>query len=317
MTVGALAAALAAALPAQAPAQQAAAPVAALPADNKTAAADQPDTRTPLERLWTEPDGVGFLPYRQSYVMFTQTSTPNDAPQSGNPVNNVPYSYGLQHTEIKFAFSMKAMVVSSSILQRHNSIWFAYSQQSHWQALDAAHSRPFIESDYQPELVFSHRFGDALEERRGLQPLFFNLTLAHQSNGQSDPRSRGWNRITGQLGVVERLGDDHSLALMIRPWYRIHEPVSSDNNPDIGHYLGHGDIEVIYWNGSNMLSLLARTRSAQLDFSTPLLFLNEGKPKKNSLQFHVQLFAGYGESLTDYSQRHTTFGLGVSVPYGL
>jgi len=288
----------------------------ALPA-GQAAAADPADTRTPLERLWSEPDGVGFLPYRQSYVMFTQTSSPDNAPQSGNPVNNVPYSYGLQHTEVKFAFSLKAMVASSSILQRHNSIWFAYTQQSHWQALDAAHSRPFIESDYQPELVFSHRFGDALAERRGLQPLFFNLSLVHQSNGQSDPRSRSWNRVAGQLGLVDRLGDDHSLALLVRPWYRIREPADSDNNPDIGHYLGHGDIEANYWNGDNMVSLLARIRSAQLDFSTPLLFLNEGKPKKNSLQFHVQLFTGYGESLIDYRQHHSTFGLGVSVPYGL
>ena len=287
------------------------------PGGMATAAVDRPDIRTPLERLWTEPDGVGFLPYRQNYVMFTQTSRPDDAPQSGNPANSVPYTYGLQHTEVKFAFSMKAMVVSSSILQHHNSIWFAYSQQSYWQALDAAHSRPFIESDYQPELVFSHRFGDALADRRGLQPLFVNLTLVHQSNGQSDPRSRSWNRITGQLALVDRLGDDHSLALLVRPWYRIREPVASDNNPDIGHYLGHGDVEAIYWNGDNTLSLLARIRSVQLDFSTPLLFLNEGKPKKNSLQFHVQVFTGYGESLIDYRQHHTSFGLGVSVPYGL
>jgi len=280
-------------------------------------AAPATDALTPLERLWKEPDGVGFLPYRQSYLMFTQTSAPDNAPSSGNPTNNVPYSYDLQHTEVKFAFSLKAMMVSSSILQRHNSIWFAYTQQSEWQALDAAHSRPFIESDYQPELVFSHRFGDRLAEERGFQPLFLNVSLVHQSNGQSDPRSRSWNRIMAQLALVDRLGDDHSLALLVRPWYRLRESPADDNNPDIGHYLGYGDLEAIYWNGNNTLSLLARIRSAQLDFSTPLLFLNQGSPKKNSLQFHVQLFTGYGESLIDYRQRHTTLGLGVSVPYGL
>lgn len=296
---------------------QAANPPAGTAASDVASAPPAPDTRTPLERLWTEPDGVGFLPYRQSYLMFTQTSVPNNAPQSGNPANNVPYSYDLQHTEIKFAFSLKALVVPSSILARHNSVWFAYSQQSYWQALDAAHSRPFIESNYQPELVFSHRFGDALAERRGFQPLYFNLGLVHQSNGQTDPRSRSWNRITGQLALVDRLGDDHSLALLLRPWYRIREPAASDNNPDIGNYLGHGDIEAIYWNGRNMFSLLARIRSAQADFSTPLLFFTEGRPGKNALQFHLQLFTGYGESLIDYRQRHTTFGLGVSVPYGL
>jgi phospholipase A1 len=293
----------------------------AQPATSPAAEAAPPvpvaDVGTPLERLWKEPDGVGFMPYRQSYVMFTQTSSPDDAPTSGNPDNNVPYSYGLQHTEVKFAFSLKAMAVSSSILGHHNSVWFAYTQQSYWQALDAAHSRPFIESNYEPELIFSHRFGDAPAPGSGLQPFFLNLGAVHQSNGQSDPRSRSWNRLTAQLGLVDRLSDHRSLALLIRPWYRIRESAADDNNPDITHYLGHGDLEALYWSGDNTVSLLARIRSLQADFSTPLLFLNEGTSKRNSLQLHLQLFTGYGESLIDYRQRHTTFGLGVSVPYGL
>jgi phospholipase A1 len=275
------------------------------------------DTALPMERLWKEPDGVGFLPYGQSYVMLTQTSVPDNAPSSGNPVNDVPYSYDLQRTEIKFAFSLKALVVPSTLLGNHNSVWFAYTQQSFWQALDAAHSRPFIESNYEPELIFSHRFGDTLAESPGFQPFFLNLGAVHQSNGQSDPRSRSWNRLTAQLGLVDRLSDTRSLALLIRPWYRIRESPSDDNNPDITHYLGHGDIEALYWSGDNSLSLLARIRALQADFSTPLLFLDRGSEKKNALQFHVQLFTGYGESLIDYRQRHTTLGLGVSIPYGL
>jgi phospholipase A1 len=273
------------------------------------------DTLTPLERLWKEPEGVGFLPYRQSYLMVTQTSSPDDAPTSGNPVNNVPYSYNLQHTEVKFEFSLKAMVVASA--GKHNSLWFAYTQQSYWQALDAAHSRPFIESNYEPELIFSHRFGDTVAAAPGFQPFFINLAAVHQSNGQSDPRSRSWNRLTAQLGLVNRLSASESLTVLIRPWYRIREAPADDNNPDITHYLGHGDIEALYWNGDNTLSLLARIRSVQADFSTPLPLINQGEAKKNALQFHVQLFTGYGESLIDYRQRHTSLGLGVSIPYGL
>jgi len=273
--------------------------------------------KSPLEQLWNEPDGIAFLPYRQNYVMVTDTDSPNNAPTSPNPDNRVPYTYALNHAEIKFELSLKALVIPSRIIGHANSLWFGYTQQSFWQAFNAANSRPFQESDYEPELIFSHRFGEASSSSSGLQPLFLNFGAVHQSNGQSDPRSRSWNRAYAQLGLVNRLSADESYAVLIQPWWRFSESPANDNNPDIINYLGHGDVECLYWNGDNMFSLLARIRSLQADFSTPMLFLSHGKPKKQSLQLHLQLFTGYGESLIDYNQRHTTIGVGLSVPYGL
>ena len=269
---------------------------------------------TPFERLWDSPEGLGFLPYRQSYVMVTHTDLPNSAPTSQNPVDTVPPSYPLQHNEIKFSFSLKSPVLPRYLLGTGNALWFAYTQQSQWQAFDAAHSRPFRESNYEPELIYSRRLGNA--GTANLSPSFLNLGIVHQSNGQSDPRSRSWNRAYAQLALVQRWSAEKSLAVLLRPWWRFPEQAASDNNPDIGHYLGHGDVELQYWHGRQLLTLLARERSAQIDFSTPLLLLDRRRPEEQSLQLHLQVFTGYGESLIDYNQRHTTVGVGFSVPYG-
>jgi len=293
------------------------APAAPAPAAVDADAAPRTVAATPADRLWEEPEGIGFLPYRQNYLLVTDTSAPNDAPTSPNPMNRVPYTYPLDHQEIKFQFSLKALVVPSTVLGKDNTVWFGYTQQSYWQAFNASQSRPFEESDYQPELFFSHHFGEDAARGSGWQPLLANLGLVHQSNGQSDPRSRSWNRAYAQLGLVDRISADQSLSVLIRPWWRFPEPASSDNNADITHYLGYGDVECLYWSGDKLLSVLGRIRSLQADFSTPLLFLSRGETKKQALQLHFQLFTGYGESLIDYNQRHTTVGMGISVPYGL
>jgi phospholipase A1/A2 len=250
-------------------------------------------------------------------VLYTQTDRPNDEPTSPNPSNRVTTPGELHRGEAKFQFSFKAPVLLPGTIGRNNSVWFGYTQQSHWQILDAANSRPFRESNYEPELIYSRHFDQPDPPSPGLRPLFVNVGAVHQSNGQSDPRSRSWNRVYAQLGLADRLGDDRSVAVLIRPWLRIHESPDSDDNPDIGRYLGHGDLQLLYWTGAETFSLLARIRSLQADVAMPVPFLNRGERKRQSLQFHLQAFTGYGESLIDYNQRHTTVGIGFSVPYGL
>jgi len=250
--------------------------------------------------------------------MFTYTNVPDNAPYSPNPTNRVPASYDLQRGEGKFQFSLKTLVLPSNTLLfgERDSLWLAYTQQSYWQIFDAAHSRPFRESNYEPELIYSRRLGSLQPSGLGWQPAFANLGFVHQSNGQSDPRSRSWNRIYAQLGLVDPLSDDSSLAVLLRPWWRFREATQTDNNPDITHYVGYGDVEALYWTGPYLVSLLARVKSLQADVSVPFSLV-AGPNSFRTVQLHLQLFTGYGESLIDYNQKHTTIGIGISVPYGL
>lgn len=258
-----------------------------------------------LDREWTPNPDKFFSAYQQNYMLvFEKSSHPNSAPTSSNPLNQVPYTYTLDNKESKFQVSLKSDVFDIS---DNDSLWIAYTQQSFWQMYDASHSRPFRESNYEPELIYSHRMNKAYPIM-GLTPRMLNFGFLHQSNGQSLPRSRSWNRVYVQAGLERDFGERSKLAVLVRPWVRVKEKPADDDNPDITHYLGYADVVVRYWGDQTVYALTARIRSLQLDWDFRI-------PGLNGLNMHVQYFTGYGESLIDYNQRHDALGVGFSLPY--
>ncbi len=280
---------------------------------------------TALSRLWNtrptcESDLYRLLPYKQNYIIARYSNSPNNQPVSAN-FGRAP-DQDLDHTELKFQFSLKVKVAEQ--LANTVDLWFGYSQQSNWQAFNAPNSRPFRESDYEPELIAGfplHSEGTIL----GLTPRLINLGLVHQSNGQSDPLSRSWNRVYLQFGLDRDLETERDhFALLLRSWYRFEEG-SSDNNPDIEHYLGYGDLLVFWKRGDNNVSALLRNNlqtqgnrgSLRLDWSVPITRLPHFENastltlNQHDLRFYVQIFTGYGETLIDYNRYQTTIGVGI------
>lgn len=260
-----------------------------------------------LDTEWPQDQEERVNSYRQNYVLVSHSSRPNSAPTSPNPNNRVPFSYQPDSNDMKFQFSLKARIGQP---WKNGTFWFGYTQQSFWQIFDPAHSRPFRESNYEPELIYSHM----LEPATWLSPRILNIGLVHQSNGQSDPRSRSWNRAYIQGGWENDQAGGGKLVVLPRLWGRLDRgsPVD-DNNPDITHYLGYGDIEVRYYvdkqflNGP-VLSALARSRSLQFDVAMRF-------DSNSDLDLHFQHFRGYGESMIDYNQWHYTNGLGLSMHF--
>lgn len=278
---------------------------AAKPPPARTARAERGSDGFELDSLWRPGQHKAFSAYRQNYLLFfTKTLQPNNAPTSPNLSNQVPYAYSLDNKEAKFQISFKSDVLDIS---NRDAVWIAYTQQSFWQVYDASHSRPFRESNYEPELIYSHLFAKE-SPFLGLAPRILNFGLVHQSNGQSLPRSRSWNRVYAEVGLERDFSDERKLAVLVRPWLRIRERASVDDNPDITHYLGYGDVVVRYWAGKSVYSMTAMIRSLKLDWAFSI-------PGLNGLDMHVQYFTGYGESLIDYNQRHDTLGVGISLPY--
>ncbi len=232
------------------------------------------------------------------------TSDVNQAPRSPNPANTVTTPEALESTELKFQLSFKTKV-AEDLFGDNGDVWLGYTQSSRWQAYNTEASRPFRETNYEPEAMLVFRNNYSLFGWKGRMT---GLSLNHQSNGRSDPLSRSWNRVILSVGM-----DRDNWALVLRPWYRISESERDDNNPDIEDYIGRGDAMVVYNRNGHELALTARHSLRSGDRAHGSLQLDWGFPINNMLRGRVQVFDGYGESMIDYNHKATYVGVGLSL----
>jgi phospholipase A1 len=144
---------------------------------------------------------------------------------------------------------------------------------------------------------------------------YSGVGLVHQSNGQSNPLSRSWNRVYLMTGMEL----DNRWNLNARVWKRLSENINSDDNPGISDYVGRGEMQ-LSWNmdkdntlGATLRHSLASTGrgSVRLEWLQTLgTGLGGGK---SNLRLHTQLFSGYGDSMIDYNRKRTVFSLGLSL----
>ncbi|MEO3356974.1 phospholipase A [Acinetobacter haemolyticus] len=263
-----------------------------------------------LDRRWelSEESKLGawnIRAYQPVYLLpVFWTSNKNEFPSSPNPVNTVDEKQNLTSSEAKFQLSLKTKAWEN-IFGNNGDLWLGYTQSSRWQVYNSEESRPFRETNYEPEasLMFRTNY-----EILGLNARLLGVTLNHQSNGRSDPLSRSWNRVIFNLGF-----EKDNFALMLRPWYRVEEDAKDDNNPDIKDYIGRGDLTAFYRKGDNEFSLMLRHSLKGGDRSNGAVQFDWEFPITGKLRGHFQLFDGYGESLIDYNHKATYVGLGVSL----
>lgn len=243
--------------------------------------------------------------YQPIYLMpGFWTSKKNELPESENPNNIETEKQNLTSTEAKFQLSLKTKAVEN-ILGNNGDLWLGYTQSSRWQVYNSEESRPFRETNYEPEASFVLRTNYDLF---GLNWRMLGLTINHQSNGRSDPLSRSWNRVMLNLGF-----EKDNFALMVRPWYRFEENRDDDNNPEIKNYIGRGDMTAFYRHNEHDFSLMLRHTLKGGDDNRGAIQFDWSFPISGRLRGQFQLFDGYGESLIDYNHRATYVGLGVSL----
>ncbi len=278
-----------------------------------------PTTETPkaetglLSKYWeleaSDKRGIfNFVGYQPNYVLpLHLTSHINRTPQSPTQATVALPEY--RHAEAKFQLSLRTKLVQDVPLVG-GDFWVAFTQQAMWQIYSGAVSKPFRNTDYQPEAIY------VLATSPSLQPLPFGwkwrytqLGLAHQSNGQSDPLSRSWNRV--YLGAGFEQGP---WSFTARYNQRLKENIETDNNPDLVSYRGRGEFQLNWAKGLHTASLLYRTSlqsakygAIQAEWTYPIF-----KDQPNGLRWFVQGFGGYGETLTDYNFRQTSIGAGVT-----
>ncbi|RPH40057.1 MAG: phospholipase [Burkholderiales bacterium] len=245
-------------------------------------------------------------PYKPMYVLPVRWSDdPNQQPTSDGPNNSVSAPQDLRSIEAAFQISLKSKIWET-VGGTNLDVWLGYTQKSHWQLYAPSLSRPFRETDYEPEVFGIWGFDQPL--LFGWRARFLGLGFNHQSNGRSEPLSRSWNRVIAQAGF-----ENGDWSVLVRPWWRISESPEVDDNPGIENWLGRGELVITRRAGAHQVSAQLRHSLRGGDQSRGSVTLDWAFPLSSYLKGHVQLFTGYGESLIDFNHRQTTIGLGFSL----
>lgn len=252
------------------------------------------DTRMEMEAL-NRSNRFLLTPHNRNFILpVSYTHQPNEAPFEEDAGENINF----QNVEIEFQLSMKVLI-AQDLFHNNGDLYIAYTNHSFWQAYNTDISRPFRETNHEPELILSVNND---WEILGFRNAFNQLALAHQSNGQSGVLSRSWNRIKGR-SVFER----GNLALSLSAWYRLPESPEKDDNPDIDDYYGYYELGGAYRHQGHIVSFMTRRpfeehATIELGWSFPI---------SSTVRGYLKVFDGYGASMIDYNIKTQSIGLGV------
>ena len=271
-----------------------------------------------LSRFWELENGTdcgtfSFRAYRPLNVSASAATNKPQTPTSpaaGHNGEDIAY----QANEMRIGLSVRTKLAQGMLTQndpvKKDSLWFGYSQQSTWQLFNGAISRPFRTTDHEPELMYV--YPTDMQLPGGWRWRYAGVGLVHQSNGQSLPYSRSWNRVY-LMGGMEL---DDRFTLTGRVWQRLHEDAAKDDNPDISNYIGRAELTG-RWNLNpyNTLGLTVRNNLRESGRgSVRLEWLKDlGNSSRSNLRFHTQLFHGYGDTLVDYNRKRTVLSIGLSL----
>lgn len=275
-----------------------------------------------ISRFWELESGsdcgtFSFRGYRPITVSVVASDSVNRQPSSDAEGHTAAESTPYRRTENRIQLSVRTKIAQGMLTQGHptrkDSLWFGYTQQSYWQLFSPGISRPFRTTDHEPEVMYVYPTDARLPF--GWRWRYSGAGLVHQSNGQSNPLSRSWNRVYLMTGMEL----DNRWNVHARLWKRLSENSTSDDNPGISDYIGRGEVQV-FWNmdkdntlGATLRHSLATTGrgSARLEW---LQTIGTGLGgSKSNLRLHTQLFSGYGDSLIDFNRKRTVFSLGLSL----
>lgn len=246
-----------------------------------------------------------LTPHKRNYLLpVSYQENRNTAPYeaAGSPLAEP------QSTEVEFQLSVK-ILIREGLFGDNGHLYMGYTNHSLWQAYNRDISRPFRETNHQPELILSFTNN---WEILGFRNVVNEAVIAHQSNGQSGELSRSWDRIMF-TSVFER----GPFAFAINPWYRIPEDrgdgpddPTGDDNPDIEKYMGNFELSAAYQRKDNIISLMVRNNLSSNNRGA--LELGWSFPVSSTVRGYLKVFNGYGHSLIDYNHHTTAVGLGIT-----
>ncbi|MFV5692976.1 phospholipase A [Flavobacterium sp. LT1R49] len=265
------------------------------------------DAYQTLSQIWElEPEITSgtFLitAYKPTYVLlFRFSSHRREVPFEQVPVDEVTSDDPIQldNIEATMQFSFKTKLIQR--IFGNGALWMGYTQKSYWQVYNGEYSRPFRETNYEPEIIFNYpvKFNFL-----GLKAKMLGFGFNHQSNGREGHKfTRSWNRFIMHAGF-----EDKQWSLLVRTWVA----AEITENSDIEDYMGRADATFNYRLNKHLLTLKAQHSlrfdgdnnygSIEVDWAFPIY---------GNLKGYFQFFPGYGDAMIDYDQIHTIGGIGI------
>lgn len=257
------------------------------------------ERREQLEKV-TQFNPFVLSPFKPNYFLpLTYHDSPNQQSTEGNGLG--------QRAEFKFQLSVR-FPVWMDVLGTGGDLHVAYTGIAWWQAYDGSRSRPFRETNHEPEVFLSF---DVNWPVLGTHLRQVTIGINHQSNGRKLPTSRSWNRIVASI-----VWEYENRVMIFRPWYRIPDPPKEsaddprgDENPNIERFVGQFELIAAWRKGDNTYAATWRN-NARADNRGSLAF-SWSFPLAGRARGYVQAFTGYGEALIDYDDHHNRIGLGI------
>ena len=237
-----------------------------------------------------------FLPYKANYFLPVSYYS---GYQASSGVRGEEYG----PVEAQFQISLK-FPLDTGILTRHDALFAAYTQQSHWQLYQE--SSPFRETIYEPELIYGMSLNHQLMKELTLEG--FAVGINHQSNGQGGDLSRSWNRLFAEVFFASG-----NWGIAFKRWQRIPEPASEDDNPDITDFVGLSELRMAYTKSRHVLTFRMRNH-LESDFSRGNMQFSWSFPLGGErYKGYVLMRTGYGDTLADYDTYTNRVGIGISI----
>lgn len=250
-------------------------------------------------------DPYVITPHKMNFILPVMTS---DRINTEAYDSLAGFDENLENIESKFQLSLKVPLTYDSMLVEGDGIYMGFTLEAWWQIYAENISKPFRETNYQPEVFYLAPMNwHPFEGNTGIA-----IGIEHQSNGRGQLLSRSWNRVYANF-----LYEKDNFALSFRPWVRLSEDAKEqefdpdgDDNPDIADFMGNFELGMVYQWQDYELSFRGRRNfatnngAAELGFTFPLW----GK-----LRGYATAFSGYGESLIDYNHKQTRFGVGIAL----
>lgn len=245
--------------------------------------------------------------YRQNYLLpLTYATSPNDLALDTTNTQTV------DNYEAKYQISLKMPVWVAE--GKKSGLFFGFSLVSFWQVYNDELSKPFRETNYEPEIFYQWQTDlSALDMR-------FNsiaISLNHQSNGASGALSRSWNRI-----ILSTFFSSQNAAYYLRAWYRLPEDDKvdindpfGDDNPDILDFIGRAELGFAVRLGQDFKLLTKIRNNLKLSENRGSIEMNLTYPVGDRYDVMIQYFNGYGDSLIDYNRHQQRVGLGVQLRF--